>query len=100
LEKENRELGREILENEAAQELTNAKAAEIFAFLDEVSLASWHRFVPWSVGAGLIMGVTPFTFTGLREMEGAPCGGCASVDTVDCRDSELRSPLTVEQVVI
>ena len=31
------QLGREIQESEAAQELTNAKAAEIFAFLDEVS---------------------------------------------------------------
>lgn len=42
------------------------------------------------------MGVTPFISTGLREMEGAPRGGCASVDTVDCRESGLRSPLTVE----
>jgi len=42
LEKENRELGREIQENEAAQELTNAKAAEIFAFLDEV-YAKWKE---------------------------------------------------------
>jgi hypothetical protein len=40
------------------------------------------------------MGVTPLrTYTGLREMEGAPRGGYASVDTVDRRDSELRSPL-------
>jgi len=42
LEKENRELGREIEENEAAQEQTNAKAAEIFAFLDEV-YAKWKE---------------------------------------------------------
>jgi len=53
LEKENRELGREIEENEAAQERTNAKAAEIFAFLDEVSCsAPPPSFVLWPVGAG------------------------------------------------
>ena len=40
MEKENGELGREIEENEAAQERTNAKAAEIFAFFDEVSCSA------------------------------------------------------------
>ena len=47
------------------------------------------------------MGVTPLhTFTGLREMEGAPRGRHASVDTVDRRDPELRSPLTAVAMVV
>jgi hypothetical protein len=45
LEKENGELGREIEENEAAQERTNAKAAEIFAFFDEVSCSAPSFFL-------------------------------------------------------
>ena len=45
LEKENGELGREIEANEAAQERTNAMAAEIFAFLDEVSCSAPPPFL-------------------------------------------------------
>ena len=88
MEKENRELGQEIEENEAAQERTNAKAAEIFAFLDEVSCSAPLSLYCGPVGAGranpMWSWVYPLhTFTGLREMEGAPRGRYASVDTVD-----------------
>ena len=87
-------LGREIEENVAAQERTNAKAAEIFAFFDEVSCSAPSLFVGAVVLISCGHGCYSLcTFTGLCEMEGAPRGGYASVDTVDRRDSELRSPL-------
>ena len=80
MEKQNMELYQEVRENVAAQERADAKTAEIFAFFDEV-LRLWQcfRFSALTLAAA---------FTDLRKVEGTSFGGYASVDTVDCRNSE------------
>ena len=82
------ELYQEVQENVAAQNRADTKTAEIFALFDEV----WHRVLRlWQCYRLSVLTSTAslaVDFTGLRQMEGTSLGGHASVDAVDCRDSE------------
>lgn len=85
MEKENMELYQEVQENVAAQNRADTKTAEIFAFFDEVWIASCTAAVavlPPTVGSD------HHWFTDLRQVEGTSFGGYASVDAVDRGDSE------------
>jgi len=87
------ELYREVRENAATQDGADTKAAEIFAFFDEVRVRCASSRLPGCgglVAIGFPMLIYIAISTGLREMEGASFGGCAGVDDVDCRDSERR----------
>ena len=81
------ELYQEVQENVAAQNRADAKTAELFAFFDEVCsvLQQWqcYRLSVLTSTASLAV-----AFTGLRQVEGTSFGGYASLDAVDCRDSE------------
>lgn len=81
------ELYQEVQENVAAQNRADDKTAEIFAFFDEV----WHRVLRlWQCYRLSALTGTALTvaFADLCQVEGTPFGGYASVDPVDCRDSE------------
>ena len=90
MEKKNMELYQEVQENVAAQNRADAKTAELFAFFDEVCM--WRRVLRlWQCYRLLILTSTTslaVAFTGLRQVEGTSFGGYASLDAVDCRDSE------------
>ena len=95
MEKENMELYQELQENVAAQNRADTKTAEIFAFFDEVwhhVLRLWqcYRMSVLTSTASLAVG-----FTDLRKVEGTSLGGYASVDAIDCRDSERCQPPTM-----
>lgn len=70
------ELYDEIQEHEAAQERTEARTAEIFAFFDEVSVNA------------LCPAMTHASWSDLREMGGIATRGPAIVDTFDGGDAE------------
>jgi hypothetical protein len=87
MERENMELYEEVRENVAAQDRAEVKTAEIFAFFDEVRL---HVAAVVAVLSALGSDLCNFgfAFTDLCKMEGSSFGGYASVDAVDCGDSE------------
>ena len=91
MEKENMELHEEVRENVVAQERADAKTAEIFAFFDEVRLFVFRVLRLWQCSRlSVLTCAIGFGFTDLCKMERSSFGGYASVDTIDCRDSERR----------
>ncbi len=76
MEKENMELYDQVQENVAAQERTDAKTAEMFAFFDEVRAIT----------------LCPSLAADLREMAGTATGRRADVDAFDCRDTKRYKP--------
>jgi hypothetical protein len=88
MEKENTGLYQEVQENVAAQNRADDKTAEIFAFFDEV----WHRVLRlwqyYRLGTDQYGIIGCCFHTDLRQVEGTSSGGYASVDALDCRDSE------------
>jgi hypothetical protein len=89
MEKENMELYQEVQGNVAAQNRADAKTAEIFAFFDEVCARLWQCYRPSVLTSTAPLAVV---FSDLRKVEGTSFGGHASVDAVDCRDSERHQP--------
>jgi hypothetical protein len=80
MERENMELYSEIQEHEAAQERTEARTAEIFAFFDEVSV---NALCP-----AVLFRLTHASWSDIREMAGTATGGPAVVDASDCRGTK------------